>query len=112
MEDIELFDILDDLWNVAAPESEKAKLDPEIEDPHVEDSPFNALDSSAHNRTAASDTRCTSFQYEMLTENMPVSEWIDYVPSLNEKKYSLHQFIVYRSTRMTLSHRISKPESL
>lgn len=77
LEDIKQFGIAEDTWHVIAPKSEKEQMEQENEGPVLDDSPFNAFESSVQQRAAANDTRSTSFQYEMLTENMPTSEWIE-----------------------------------
>lgn len=45
----------------------------------------------------------------MLSEEMPTSEWIECILSLNQKQYSL-QCIVELASKMTLSHRIRTPD--
>lgn len=72
---------------------------------------MNAFESITQQRRAANfDTGCTSFHYEMLSEEMSTSEWIECILSLNQKQYSLHQCIVEWASKMTLSHRIPKPD--
>lgn len=107
LEDIQEYGIREESWHVVAPETEKEQIEEEIEGAEIEYNPMNAFESITQQRRAANfDTGCTSFHYEMLSEEMSTSEWIECILSLNQKQYSLHQCIVEWASKMTLSHRI------
>lgn len=111
LEDIQEYGIREESWHVVAPETEKEQSEEEIEGAEIEYNPMNAFESITQQRGAANfDTGCTSFHYEMLSEEMSTSEWIECILSLNQKQYSLHQCIVEWASKMTLSHRIPKPD--
>lgn len=111
LEDIQEYGIREESWHVVAPETEKEQIKEEIEGAEIEYNPMNAFESITQQRGGANfDTGCTSFHYEMLSEEMSTSEWIECILSLNQKQYSLHQCIVEWASKMTLSHRIPKPD--
>lgn len=110
LEDIEKFGVPEESWEVVAPEYEKEQKEEEQEGIELENSVFNAFDSSAQQTAAAKDTRSTLYHYEVSTEHMSTSEWIQFILSLNATQYSLHQFIVDWATKMTLSRRIPRPD--
>lgn len=94
LEDIQEYGIREESWHVVAPETEKEQIEEEIEGAEIEYNPMNAFESITQQRRAANfDTGCTSFHYEMLSEEMSTSEWIECILSLNQKQYSLHQCI-------------------
>lgn len=65
-------------WRMAiAAETEKEQMEEEIEGAEIECNPMNAFEFITQQRAAANfDSGCTLFRYEMLSEEMPTSEWI------------------------------------
>ena len=78
----------------------------------IEDSVLTTFDSSRYQgRAVENELGITpSVQYEISNEALSTNEWLDRVLSLNAKQYELHQFIVEWAMKMTLSHRVRRPD--
>ena len=111
LDDMQEFGIAEESWVIVAPETEKDRIEDEAEGPEVQNSAMDAFDSPDLRRRAAQlDSNSTPFEYEVLADKLLSNEWIELILSLNEKQYKLHQFIVEWASKMTLAHRIQKPD--
>lgn len=74
IEDIQEYGIREESWHVVAPETEKEQIEEDIEGAEIENNQMNAFECITQQRAAANfDSGCTSFHYEMLSEEMPTS---------------------------------------
>ena len=112
LEDIEQYGIEEDAWDIIAAQTQQENLENCKEGAQIEDSVLTTLDSSRYQgRAVENELGITpSVQYEISNEALSTNEWLDIVLSLNAKQYELHQFIVEWAMKMTLSHRVRRPD--